>query len=76
MILPPQKIKIETLKLTLNIILTILILLGIADLLIWFAANGSGHNIPSRTNNSFILSFLVLAIMIAIIVWLKNRSKN
>ena len=55
---------------------TILIVLAMADLLMWGIANGSGHKIPDETNNTFLISFLVLVFLIVIVVWLKDFLTN
>lgn len=36
------------------------------DLLIWLAANGSGHKIAGKTDNAFLLTFLVLFFLIGV----------
>ena len=63
-------------KVVLNIILFILIGLAIADLLIWLAADGSGHKIPAKTNKDFLITFLVLLFLIGIIVWIKRINNR
>lgn len=63
-------------KLILNIILIILIVLAIGDLSMWLIAYGSGHKIPSRTNETFIIIFFILLLLISITVWLKRLSEK
>ena len=63
-------------KVVLNIILSILIVLAIADLFIWLAANGSGHKITDKTNKDFLITFLVLSFLSGIIFWIKRIFNN
>ena len=67
-----SEINRQRVKLILNISLAILIILIVANALFWLMAVGSGHNIPGRTTNSFIVAFLVLGFLIATILLLKG----
>jgi LPXTG-motif cell wall-anchored protein len=58
----------------LNAILTLLILLAIANLVFWFLAIGSGHMIPRETTNTILLSLGILGVLIAIVIAFKRKE--
>lgn len=75
------KQQVELLKIMRPLILIakiILTILFVLNSLIWFAAQGSGHNIPLRTNVIFgIVSFIFLILLIFFIYWGdKKKAKS
>jgi hypothetical protein len=64
-------------KFLLNAILTMLILLAIANLVFLFLAIGSGHNIPQKTTYTILIALIIIGILIAIVIGFKrNYSKR
>ena len=55
----------------------VLILFLLATCIIWFAANGSGHNIPLKTNVKFgVVSGVLLGLLISVVYLSKKVNKN
>jgi hypothetical protein len=64
-------------KFFLNAILTMLILLALANLAFLFLAMGSGNNIPQRTTYTILLALVVLGLLIGILIaFRRNHSKR
>lgn len=63
-------------KFLLNVILTLLILLAIANLVFLFLAIGSGHNIPRKTTDTIILALVILGILIATVIVFKGKASK
>jgi hypothetical protein len=63
-------------KFFLNAILTMLILLAIANLAFLFLAMGSGHNIPPKTTYTILLALVILVILIGTVIAFKRKNSK
>lgn len=52
-----------------NIIRILLVLCIVALGFVWFIAQASGHNIPDKTNYTFLLAIVILIAFVAISFW-------
>ena len=63
-------------RILLLLLIIILALLLVANLFIWAIAPASGHRIPAKTNFAFGLSSVILLLLLAIVIFIKQRLKN
>lgn len=63
-------------KFLLNVILTMLILLAVANLVFLFWAIGSGRMIPKETSYTVLLSLVILGFLIAIVIRFKRKASG
>lgn len=61
-------------KLLFNILIGIVVLLIIADALIWLMAAASSHQLPDGTHSSFGWTLIVLVVILTLLIYCK-RSK-